>query len=129
MTYYPMIGIVTAAKAETASQVFAALGWGPGTFGIQLAPTALGPATHYAFGNGSATEADGVAVMAMLDGILPGEDIPWGEEGWPTEIDAIEAVSSPDFDFRIYGGGDGLTPQQRFNNWMGELSLVRVEEP
>lgn len=133
MTYYPMIGIVTADHADVASQVFSALPeWGPGTFGIALAPTSEGPATHMAFGNGSSTQDDANTVMSMKAGVLPaqnpwGDPIVWGEDGWPSEADALEAVTAPNFDFRVYGGGDGLTPAERFANWLTELSLVRVE--
>lgn len=128
-TNYPMIGVVTAESRDVADYVFSALPeWGHGTFGIELAPTSVGPATHYAFGNSGATYEDSVAVLAMLSGTLPGEGIPWGEEGWPEEQDALDAVSPTELQVRIYGGEDGLMPSERFANWLAELELVRVEE-
>lgn len=126
--YYPVIGIVTAASRDVADYVLSALPeWGHGTFGIELAPTSEGPTTHFAFGNSSATYEDSVALLALLDGTLPGDNIPWGDGGWPSEQDAIAACAPSQMQIRVYVGDDGLTPAERFSNWLAELELVRVE--
>jgi hypothetical protein len=126
-TNYPMIGIVTDASREIADQMFSALPeWGHGTFGIALAPTSAGPATHWAFGNSGASYEDGVTALAFLSGVFP--EVAWGEGDWPSEAEAIAACAPDQLGIRVYGGEDGLTPVERFNAWMAEMSLVRVED-
>ena len=66
-------------------------------------------------GNRSAVYEEAQIALALLDGILPElpDGIEWGENGFPTEAQALEACSPANMSMEAGAGEHTSTPQER----------------
>lgn len=101
-----ILAIVTAAQRANLNLAFNAMGRGPDTFSravCELDPEATWetPPTHYASYNAVADIADAAKFASAQAGTLPlddaGDPVNWGEDGNPSEEDAIAAFAELQF--------------------------------
>lgn len=89
-----IISIVTAVARDDANATLNAIGgFGPLTYGLGLSPDGTWPPTHYCSNHGHTTVEEHATWAALLDGELPEIYGEWGEDGAPSEIDAIAAFT------------------------------------
>lgn len=146
MAYFPTVGIIKAEHKAVADKVISAVttSWAideQGTvFSAPLSPTGSEPATYFGVSNRASSYEEAQIILALLEGILPElpEGTEWGEDGFPTEAEAIAACAPANMSIESGAGEHTLTPQQRilatYNKYLalcdaaGVVPVVEEEE-
>jgi predicted dehydrogenase len=102
--------IVPAEHRDTLNAILNMCGYGPDNISVGASPNGQAPWAYY-YGNWEDMPAEAEAVWRGLRDALPelGPDAAWGEDGLPSEEDALAAVASFELLLR---DGPNMTAQQ-----------------
>lgn len=124
--------ICTAASLQTVNDIWQFVifdgqtsGWGPGNISIPLSADGQEPATHYGAYAASTPEELAAQWQRLTDGDLPAENgFVYGEEGCPSEQDAIDACGSGNLVLSVIAGGGSSI--EHWNGFTSGLGLQRI---